>query len=73
MEIKQLPSSMIPGILIYEGLLVFVWLKTSDLDAEIMSSGQFSILMSDGFIRVCYDWFVRYTEPFPVPQISGFI
>ena len=45
------------------------WLKTSDLDAEIMSSGQFSILMSDGFIRgfATIGSQQRYTEPFPVP------
>ena len=27
------------------------WLKTNDTDAEILSSGKFSILLSDGFLQ----------------------
>ena len=45
------------------------WLKTNDLHAEILSSGQFSLLMSDGFLTAYANIGsqLRYTEPIPVP------
>ena len=45
------------------------WLKTNDTDAEILSSGKFSILLSDGFFKgyAKIGSQLKYTEPFLLP------
>ena len=50
------------------------WLKTDDPDAEILASGQFQIIMSDGFLTA-YAMIgsqLKSTEPFLIPLTNGY-
>ena len=49
---------------------ICLWLKTIDLDAEIFASGQFSLLMSDGFLTAYANIGAqsKFTEPVPIPS-----
>ena len=45
------------------------WLKTSDLNAEVLASGQFNVQLLDGFLQASANVGSQllFTEPFPVP------
>ena len=70
MEIKQLCYRMILVTLILRGpFSLCFWMKTDDPHAEILASGQFQILMSDGFLTA-YAMIgsqLKSTEPFLIP------
>ena len=50
------------------------WMKTNDPDAEILASGKFSLLLSDGFLQgfAKNGSQLKHTEPFLVPVDQWF-